>query len=122
MRREDCIVNCIGPDCEGCSDFNSGIVTQTREYLVEFKYYQYNSGAADNGTFMGTKKCENLNDAKDFKKKLQEALKAQENREFDTPIYEWAQDLVCDRTVCGGYLVNAPITIKRIEKKITIIE
>jgi hypothetical protein len=31
MRREDCIIHCVGPDCEGCSTYRKEVIVKYKE-------------------------------------------------------------------------------------------
>jgi hypothetical protein len=76
-------------------------------YRVEFKLYQYNSGAADNGTFTKGINCSTLEEAKSIKTKID---KTYINYEFDDNLLEgdndaiWVNELIYKLTPCGGFL------------------
>lgn len=78
-----------------------------KTYRVEFKLYQYNSGAADNGTFTKGINCSSLEEAKSIKNKID---KIYNNYKFDDNLLEgdddaiWVNELIYDLTPCGGYL------------------
>lgn len=65
-------------------------------YIVKYKYYQYNSGQADNGTYWNKKEFENIEKAKQLYTKIQDSindkLSQEDNREL---IYDYIDN--------GGY-------------------
>ncbi len=54
-------------------------------YIVKYKYYQYNSGMADNGTYWKKLEFENIEDAKVLYKKIQASIdkKLDEDSDYD---------------------------------------
>ena len=76
-------------------------------YRVEFKIYQYNSGAADNGTYIKGINCSTLEEAKSIKNKIDQTYN---NYKFDDDLLEgddnaiWVNELIYRLTPCGGYL------------------
>lgn len=54
-------------------------------YRVEFKLYQYNSGAANNGTFTKGVDCTSLEEAKSIKNKIDQTYK---NNKFNDDLLE----------------------------------
>lgn len=64
-----------------------------KKYTVEFKYYQYNSGMGDNGTRTLTESFETLEEAKEFKKKIDEAYYSKDDSESSKWYSEYIQDI-----------------------------
>ena len=75
-----------------------------KSYSVEFKLYQYNSGAADNGTCTRSIDCETLEEAQSIKDKIDWVYKYGDsdlNRHDDVI---WVSELISELTICGGFL------------------
>jgi len=72
-------------------------------YKVEFKYYQYNSGLADNGTYTHSCDFDNIEEAKEFKNKIDTAYEAYRNEDYQSEIYEWMTNFIADISY-GGFI------------------
>jgi hypothetical protein len=73
-----------------------------KKYTVEFKYYQYNSGMGDNGTYTLTESFETLEEAKEFKRKIDEAYDSKDDSESESS--KWYSEYIQDNTSYGGPL------------------
>ena len=73
-----------------------------KKYTVEFKYYQYNSGMGDNGTYTLTERFETLEEAKEFKRKIDEAYDAEDD--YDSEPLKWYSEYIEDNIPYGGPL------------------
>ena len=72
-------------------------------YKLKFKYYQYNSGRADNGTFDGSETFKTLDEAKALKKRIEKFLdETIENTEEEN---EWMDDFMMTYT-WSGYIIS----------------
>lgn len=71
-----------------------------KKYTVEFKYYQYNSGMGDNGTYTHTESFEDLEKAKEFKEKIDEAYDYMD--EYENEHYKWYSEYIQDINPYGG--------------------
>jgi len=89
------------------------------KYVVKFSYYQYNTGYADNGTYHTEKEFDNILDAKEFFNKIDEAVIAMENQEYEINYYNWGCDLVFELFGVSGYLIYEP-ELHKIESEIQI--
>jgi hypothetical protein len=102
----------------------SSIPEPLLEYIVEFKYYHYNTGMADNGTSTGFEKFKTVEEAKIFKDKLDLVydLVYNEKEILDENMIEWYENLMHEWTACGGYLKSGGIiyVTTKIETKILI--
>lgn len=82
-------------------------------YKVSFTYYQYNSGAADNGTYKWYEKFDTEKKAKQFKRIIDAAYEAYRNDEFESYVCEWGCKYVGDISGYGGFINStAKITIE----------
>jgi len=72
-------------------------------YRLNFRYYQYNSGRADNGTFDGSKSFKTLDEAKDLKERIEKFK--DENIENTEEDFEWMDDFMMNYT-WSGYIVS----------------
>jgi hypothetical protein len=83
-----------------------------KKYTVEFKYYQYNSGCADNGTYTYSDSFDNLEDAREFKRKIDAAYESKSDNEAS----EWYAKLMEDVYFAGPLRSKAEIYEINIKK------
>jgi hypothetical protein len=76
-------------------------------YSIEFKIYHYNSGAADNGTYTHTIRCNTLEEAQSIKKKIDNLYYTYDFHQMDDESNEdlkWFREYEDNYTPCGGIL------------------
>jgi hypothetical protein len=85
-------------------------------YKLNFRYYQYNSGRADNGTFNASKSFKTLNEAKALKERIEKYLDKSINDKDD---YLWMDDFLSNYT-WSGFIesVGDIIQVNTSEKKV----
>lgn len=84
-------------------------------YQVEFPYYQYNSGCADNGIYTGKESFEDVESAEEFKEKIDKAAAAYKKKDFDSEHYRWGTGIVSD--MCYGGFIDGYAKIFKITKE-----
>lgn len=83
-------------------------------YEVRFKYYQYNSGRGDNGTYSYAKKFDDIKKAKVFKDRIGLCYEAQ--GDYNSLSYRIGQKIVEDIAYAG--FISSYGTIYEITEKI----
>lgn len=84
-----------------------------KTFEVRFKYYQYNSGCADNGYYTGKKTFENIEKARQFKRIVNLAYDASKNNKYDSLSYKVGSEIVGDIAYAG--FINSYANIYEIE-------
>jgi hypothetical protein len=75
------------------------------KYCVEFKLYQYNSGASDNGTYTRSIECDTLEEAQSMKAKIDKTFnELKKDWTYEDEDVLWVKELIHDLTICGGFL------------------
>jgi hypothetical protein len=75
-----------------------------KKYSVEFLVYQYNSGTADNGTFMKSVGCDSLEEAESVKNNIDKVFEFGDCYGGDHEDVIWVSELIFTLTPCGGFL------------------
>ena len=84
-------------------------------YKVKFKYYQYNSGCADNGTYIGERNFDDINKARKFKSIIDLAYSATKNDKYNTLSYNIGCKIV-ENIAYSGYITSNAIIYEITEK------
>jgi hypothetical protein len=79
-------------------------------YKLNFRYYRYNSGRADNGTFDGSESFKTLDEAKVLKERIEKFI--DETTENTKEENEWMDDFVMNY-VWSGYIVSVGDIVQR---------
>lgn len=81
-------------------------------YIVEYIYYQHNSGAADNGFYTGEWYCSNVKEATDIRDKIRASAKAKSDGKHGE------RDAKLEDQLIGytGYFVSAEAYIETVER------
>ena len=87
-------------------------------YEIEFKLYQYNSGAADNGTRIRSITYETLEEAILIKNRINRVYELKDTLPEDDEDLKWVCELIQDYTICGGFLKSGAEIYKITKTKI----
>ncbi len=75
------------------------------KYIVEFKLYHYNSGAADNGTYVESIDCDTLEEAKSIKERIDKIYHSLgDDKLISEDDQNWIENIIYEHTACGGLL------------------
>jgi hypothetical protein len=85
-------------------------------YTVVTPFYQYNSGAGDNGTYYPKKSFETAEKALQFQKLINAGYDAGQNEEYESFIYKWANKTI-GYWFYGGYINGYSKVYHEIHKK-----
>lgn len=72
------------------SNRGESILANSRDYIVKFTYYHYNTGQSDNGTFKGERCFTTLKDARMARHRIIDCI---ENRASDAPDRETKDEM-----------------------------
>lgn len=78
-------------------------------YIVKYKYYQYNSGSSDNGTYYNKVEMDNLEQAKLLYKQIQDCI----DKKLDE---ETEEDLINNYIPYGGYFKEVKMLKSTVEE------
>jgi hypothetical protein len=85
-------------------------------YSVETPFYQYNSGAGDNGTYYPKREFASAEKAIQFKRILDAAYDAGRNDNYEGIAYTWANKIIGE-WFYGGYITGYSKIFHEIKKK-----
>lgn len=88
-----------------------------KPFEVRFKYYQYNSGSADNGYYIGKKSFDNIEKARQFKRIVDLAYEATEADNYDSTSYKVGSNIVSD-IAYAGFITSYASIFEITEKQI----
>lgn len=89
-------------------------MTHTR-YVVKYRYYQYNTGSANNGTFDSELVFSAESDARELKNEIVRVAAVQKNGESTSVDREFTENYISDGYFVGAALFRRNITETRIE-------
>lgn len=85
-------------------------------YKVKFKYYQYNSGRGDNGTFEAFAKFDTLGEASEFVDRVNTYLDMDYVSDGER---EWTDDFLMSYVSYAGYFISVGDIYSVTERKLT---
>lgn len=74
-------------------------------YEVRYRYYQYNDGRSNNGTYDSSVVVNSKDKAVELARRINESALAHKQEKYDDMDYELMDELI----PCGGYLISAKV-------------